>query len=399
LILLTALAGVWIVLELALNPAFAETRIVPSISVSERYDSNVFFSPQSFVPNHTLWDVVTTVTGNVNMVQASRLIKSSLQAGTTLNGYVNNPGLNYVAGTGVLSLNLDNLFRRSLGGRGHLQVDDSVSYTPEQPSFLTPKAQPGPLETRLIGIQAFRSSSLVNAGVVRGSYDITSKVSLNASYLHSLYHFFHTFVTPGGVSSVFDTTTRTATGGATVIFSGLDTGSVTYLHSTTTFGPAAGFDTDTVMAEYRRKLSSTFVSTLNFGVTQIQPGTIREPVGGAALYWTVTENERWQIKYTRGVTANFFLVASALISQRVDVGVVHQFSKTVALTASVNYALNETTSTPVFRIVSYGAEADLTYRWTRHISSMLSFKHFNYDYGSFQFDRNVVMFSLNARWP
>jgi hypothetical protein len=398
LILLTALAGLWIVLQLAPNPAFAEVRIVPSVSLSERYDSNVFFAPQSFVPNHTLWDVVTTVTANVNVVEKSRLVSSSLQAGTTVNSYVNNPGLNFVSGAGTLSVNLDNLFRRSLGGRARLQFDDSFSYTPEQPSFLTPKVQ-GPLETRLIGIQAFRSSSLLNSGVLRGSYDIASNVSLNASYLYSVFHFFKSFVTPAGIPAVFDTTTSTVTAGTTVAFSGLDTGVLTYLHSSTTFGPAVGFDTDTVMTEYRRKFSAALVGTLNVGITQIQPGNLREPVGGAALNWTVTESERWQIKYTRGVTANFFLVASALISQRVDVGVVHQFTKRLALTASVNYALNETTSVPVFRAISYGAEANVSYRWTRHIASVLSFQHYNYNYGDFQFDRNVVWFGLSATWP
>jgi hypothetical protein len=398
LILLTALAGLWIVLQLALNPAFAEMRIVPSVSLTERYDSNVFFTPQSIVPNRTLWDVVTTLSANVNIVEKSRLVGSSLQASTTVNSYVNNRSLNYVAGAGTLSVNLDNLFRQFLGGRGHLQLDDSFSYTPEQPSFLTPKAQ-GPLETRLIGIQAFRTSSLINSGVLRGSYDITSKVSLNASYLYSIVHFFKSFVNTAGTLAIFDSTTSTASAGTTVAFSSLDIGVLTYLHSSTTFGPALGFDTDTVMTEYRRKFSAALVGTLNVGVTQIQPGDLREPVGGAALNWTVTENERWQIKYTRGVTANFFAVAAALISQRIDVGVVHQFTKRLALTASVNYALNETTSGPVFRSISYGAEATVSYRWTRHVSSLLSFQHFNYDYTTYQFDRNVVYFGFSATWP
>src|SRR5213594_4431348 len=65
--------------------------IVPSLSVSERYDSNVFF-----VPGQNREDFVTTISPQVTVEEKARLLSGSLRAGATAETYVNNPGLNYV---------------------------------------------------------------------------------------------------------------------------------------------------------------------------------------------------------------------------------------------------------------------------------------------------------------
>src|SRR5688500_9418726 len=85
----------------------ADTKIVPSVAVVERYDSNVFFSPQSFVPNQRLWDFVTVVAPEVKVQHRGQSIDADLQVGGSGNAYVNNPGLNYFSANAAFHLNLD----------------------------------------------------------------------------------------------------------------------------------------------------------------------------------------------------------------------------------------------------------------------------------------------------
>src|SRR5437899_2771009 len=83
--------------------AHGETKLVPSLAVSERYDSNVFF-----VPGGNLEDYVTKISPQVKVDHRGPLIEGTVQGGATAEVYVKNPGLNYVAANGGVNLNLDN---------------------------------------------------------------------------------------------------------------------------------------------------------------------------------------------------------------------------------------------------------------------------------------------------
>src|SRR5439155_18344324 len=72
-------------------------RVVPLLSVSERYDSNVFFSPKSTLEglNAKPEDFVTTVNAQLAVVHSGRLMQGMFLGGTTSEFYVQNPDLNY----------------------------------------------------------------------------------------------------------------------------------------------------------------------------------------------------------------------------------------------------------------------------------------------------------------
>src|SRR2546425_4309430 len=72
--------------------AHGETKLVPSLAVSERYDSNVFF-----VPGGSREDYVTNISPQVTVDHKGRLIDGTFRGGATAEVYVKNPGLNYIA--------------------------------------------------------------------------------------------------------------------------------------------------------------------------------------------------------------------------------------------------------------------------------------------------------------
>src|SRR5438093_12429376 len=98
--------------------AHGETRLVPSLAVSERYDSNVFF-----VPGGNREDYVTNISAQVKVDHKGRVIEGTVQGGATGEVYVKNPGLNYIALNGGVTLSLDNWVAGLVRGGG-LKVSD-----------------------------------------------------------------------------------------------------------------------------------------------------------------------------------------------------------------------------------------------------------------------------------
>src|SRR5467141_1579093 len=91
--LVLVMAGmIWAMTLTAPRSAHGETKLVPSLAVSERYDSNVFF-----VSGRNLEDYVTNVSPQMTVDHKGRLIDGTVRGGGTAEVYVKNPGLNYVA--------------------------------------------------------------------------------------------------------------------------------------------------------------------------------------------------------------------------------------------------------------------------------------------------------------
>src|SRR5437879_13354871 len=75
--------------------AHGETKLVPLLAVSERYDSNVFF-----IPGRNVEDYVTNISPQVTVDHKCRLIDGTVRGGATAEVYVKNPGLHCVAANG-----------------------------------------------------------------------------------------------------------------------------------------------------------------------------------------------------------------------------------------------------------------------------------------------------------
>ena len=78
--------------------ASAQTIIVPSLTVSETYDSNVFYAPKSLLPPGSKpEDFYTQVTPQLTMAHMGSLIRGNLSVGGLITRYIHNPDLDYTA--------------------------------------------------------------------------------------------------------------------------------------------------------------------------------------------------------------------------------------------------------------------------------------------------------------
>src|SRR6059036_3573395 len=106
--------------------------------------------------------------------------------------------------------------------RASLTVTDFFTYTPQPPAFLSPQAQAGGQSDIFArGIQPVRANSYRNTGTVAGSYVLSPRVSLRASYAYSFNRFGKSFATPTS-GALFDTTNQTVNLGTQAQLTRLD---------------------------------------------------------------------------------------------------------------------------------------------------------------------------------
>ena len=117
------------------SPSHAEREVVPSVTLSQSYDSNVWGGPSNFTPaGKKHWDYVSAISPQVQILAKNRQMDTAFNAGVSGNLYVYNPELDYVSlNAGVFS-NLDGWINQFIEG-AKLKVADNFVYTPQPPSF------------------------------------------------------------------------------------------------------------------------------------------------------------------------------------------------------------------------------------------------------------------------
>jgi len=378
----------------AASIAHAETKLVPSLTVSERYDSNVFF-----VAGGNLEDYVTNISPQVTVDHKGRLIDGTVQGGAAAEVYVKNPGLNYVAVNGGVTLNLDNAVGQLVRGAG-LKLSDRFYFTPQAPAFVAPGAGSQVSEAFVRGIQAGRANSFTNTGSATGSYALSPRVDLQATYFHQRIRFGTTFVSPT-TGKFFNTTSQTATAGPQLKLSPLDTLSLTYQYQKSDFSRGAGFHTHGGITGWTRAVTPTLTAHATAGMTVLEPRDSVQFTATGSVEGKF-QNTDAGLSYSRGVYPSIVNTGLPLLSQVVTATVSHRLTALLTGTVSGNYARNESVPAGSSAYESYGVTAGLNYKVSRIVSAALSYTNSQYKQEitgqSTRFDRTMVTFTLTAEW-
>src|SRR5687767_7678460 len=140
------------------SSAYAETKIIPSVTASQRYDSNVFRVPTSFLPPGTKsGDFVTALSPQLGILNKSDLGDTKFNIGVSGNVYANNSSLNYISTNANLNSDLTRWIRELIPG-ARLQIADSFLFTPEPPGFVTGVRPDTPSDAFARGVVAFRAN-------------------------------------------------------------------------------------------------------------------------------------------------------------------------------------------------------------------------------------------------
>ncbi|MBX3348434.1 MAG: outer membrane beta-barrel protein [Nitrospira sp.] len=385
------------------SPAKAELRLIPSISLSERYDTNIFYAPTELIPKGVKRDDFATILGTqLQLFESRRDGYTKITAGLTGTGYANNPALNYVATQVDGVAKLDDLIGQLVDG-ARLTLADNFRYTPQPPGFLAGDKAPSVTDPFIRGIQVYRANSITNTFSAAAAYPVARGLDLRGDYAFS----FIRFGTPqiGTGIGFFDTNVHSWSVGPGFRISDHQNFNISYLSSKTDFvgtGSRFEFETRGLAAEYQIR-APTWTAKANIGANVLDPGDRIFPIGSLSLTGKFPQIPTVQVMLTRTVAPLFFGTFGAMISNVVSVSSQYDFSRVLSMTGSANYAINESAPIKTTTFKSVGTSAALTYKLTRTWATTLSYEYSKLD-GDLQgqpyvVDRHATMFSLTARWP
>ena len=259
-----------------------DTRIIPSLQVAERYDSNVYF-----VPGTNLEDYVTTVSPQLRLNHRNQWVEGTVSGGAIAEVYVKNPGLNYAAGRGTVVLNLDGTMNRLVSGLG-LRVTDTVIYTPQPLAFAAPTSGSQIPEAFVRGIQAQRANSFSNVAMVDASYRLSEFMSMTVTYVDQRIRFGSPIAAPTGAAQArfINTNFQTLTSGFVRQLSPADAIVLAHQYQKATFSASeldSQFSTQGAIVRWSRSITPALKATGEGGFTVISPGDKVESIGAASL--------------------------------------------------------------------------------------------------------------------
>jgi hypothetical protein len=381
-----------------------QTNIIPKLTISERYDSNVIF-----IRGNNFEDYVTTVSPQLHVDHRNRFFKALVGGGGTAETYVKNPGLNYIAGNGMLDLNLSGLTNELVSGLG-LHIRDTFQYTPQPTAFGAPEGVGSdPTDVYVRGLQARRANSFTNGGTATASYEISPLVSFNSTYVDSRRRF-------GSLASVQNSTATTATSfintnfqtvtsGPVIQASPVDSLSLSHQYQQGSFnvhGSKTGFSTQGAIAGWKRQFTPLLTGALTAGFALFNQSDTPRYLGSASLAYKSLDLDA-SLSYSRVIAPSFITVGAPLLSQRVTGMVTHRVTEPLSLSINAYYAINESVpDSSLIKFESYSVMSSGSYKITRELTATLSYTHNMFTQThigqSTSFDRNIVLLRLVAEW-
>jgi hypothetical protein len=380
----------------------AETHYIPAINFSERYDSNVFYAPKEFIPpEKQQWDFVTALSAGLKVLNKSRVGDTQVEAWVNGNVYAYNTNLSYASTYLNATSDVTNLLHDYLPG-ARLRLSDVFQYTPEPPAFL------GETDIFARGIQSYRANTFSNNVSADGDYSISRSVSLKTVYTYSIRRVGSSFVSATTPFTFFDTTAHTISAGPTYTFDNNDTLFMRYTYLASDSVPteaSAGqpsftFTAHTIQPEYVMAIVQGWKATISGGATLVEEQQNKTFFSGRfELTNDFDRRTRATISVSRQATPAYFGTGGAMISNVAQIYLSHNLSRVITLTVSGNYAHNETTQPPTFRIETTFGSAVLDYKLTRSTKLSLSQEYGYYSFtGSPNFDRYATTLTLTTEW-
>jgi hypothetical protein len=389
------------------GPTQSGTSFIPALSVSERYDTNIWLAPAQFLPPGTqLNDFATTLQGSLKVLHKDKDIEASLLGGVDGNVYAHNTGLNYLSTRVDAFANLNGLAEHLARG-AQLSMYDYFRYTPESPGFLG-GGKTGTDDPFMRGIQSFRANTFSNTVNTNGVYPVYRGLGVQGQYSFSIFRVGSILAATDTGATFFDTTVHAWSVGPRLQLTRADNIAVLYQQSlisqTLTNASGGNFDTNTqsVTANYTRQVPS-WKFTVAGGVTLVEPVSKAFPTGRITISTNPERSTVLQLDLSRQAAPSFFLTAGAMISNVGQFMVTHRLEKHLTIRASANYGFNE--SIPVeadTKFTTFTLSGGLNYRISKTISLDLYYDHNDFKTEApgvnYVILRDVIGLGLTAEW-
>ena len=286
---LVSLTLVFVSLLGALDSIAQQIRVVPSISVLEQYDSNVFFAPKSQLSAGTKADdLITTITPQLNFSHGNTLVKTNLSLGAVVQKFAHNSALDNVGVNASGGVDLSQAVNRVLPRMKAFRIFGTYRYSPSAPVFgaggVGGGVGGGGFGTGGIGIAGPVDSGLLTQRIrttmysagLADSYSLSPTTDFQTTYTYSQLSFGGTLApttTTAGptAQTVFDTTTHSISAGPSSRITAIDTLTVKYTFVQTSQAQFGDFTMHGGNLGWGRSWTKEWSSSVNGGLTLIEP--------------------------------------------------------------------------------------------------------------------------------
>ena len=392
----------------AIDPSMVQMRegfqVIPSISIGQRYDSNVFFVRKS--PGLDREDFVSTAVPQVRGYYVGESFTVNATAGAIGEYYAKNPTLNYVGANTGIALDLGKLLNRWWQGAS-LTASDMYVYSPQAPAFLIGDLSGSSANPFARGFQVGRASVSRNVARADLSLPLTQTVNMIGSYANGFIRYGSSEVQqPVLINSKY----QTYTAGLSLQASPQDLLSVTAVNTEYEFtsqpigsftmrGGTVGWErTFTPLLSLKGQAGATVLQRDLGGATS---ASIVAPVGDLAVIWK-DRTTTMAVAYGLGVSPSFQFQAQALRTHVVSVTLTQQTGiPELQAVANLNYGRGEQIGDSAGSGISYVSVTGiggLVYKFSPEMFLGIHYSYSNVDnkFGgnTFAFDRHVMQISL-----
>ena len=386
-------------MEKAIQGTASNFNLIPSIAVSESYNSNVFFVDPAIVKKAGFEpeDYTSTVTPKIVMVVPTEFGVAHLINSGTFTHYVNNPSLDYTGVDGQLGINLTKAIAR-MDPNTSLNIRQSYSYTPTLAGFAAPSPVPPQdqdvalaqkVAPYVSGLQGVRQNSLYLQSFIVLRERITPRTLLNFTYAYDRVEFFAQPSVGVGTQQNFNINSHALSGQVMYALSLADRLSVSYAYANAEyFGSGSqdlpGFTTQTASGVWNHQFSPTTGFTASVGATLRTPNDELNKVYSATLYRNTT-NGYAAASFSRSIVPVLTGTSGSSVSDLYSVSAGYKVMPTTVVGGAFNFARNQIVSTTSTVSTSTNNDLHSYYglAYANHQLSSWAFLSAQYSYGHF----------------
>ena len=393
----------------AIDPSMVQVRegfqVIPSLSVGQRYDSNVYFVSKR--PGLDREDFVSTAVPQVRGYYVGNWFDMNASAAAIGEYYAKNPTLNYVGANTGLVLNLSKLLDRWWQG-ATWTASDTYVYSPQAPTFLMGNQSGINASPFATGFQVGRANVKRNILRTDLAVPLTQTVSLLGSYGNGFNRFGTSEVQQAGV--LINSQYQSYTAGLSLRASPQDLFTVQAVNTNFDFsGKASGsFTTRGGIVGWEQTPTPFLTLQAQAGAVVLQrdlagvsSASLLAPVGHLALLWK-DRTTALTLAYDLGVSPSFQFQAQALRTHVVSVTLTQQTAiPELLVVANVNYGHGDQIGGSTGTSLSYATvmgTGGVVYKFSPETFLGLHYSYSNVDNQfngtTFAFDRQVVQLSL-----
>jgi hypothetical protein len=271
-----------------------QVRIVPSISVREIYDSNVFYASNNSLPTGIdKDDFITMIVPQINLSQTNSLINTNLSVGALIQKFAKNSELDNVGFNAAAGIDISRLANRYLPRMRTARVYGTYMYSPSTPPFGAGGMGGGMMGGGMMGggmmggVGGIGLTGPLDSGQVAqrtriqmyniglsSSYALSPSADFQTSLTYSRLSFGSSYTpttTQTGQAATFDTTNYNVTAGPTARISAVDSLGFTYTFSQFSQANFGNFSTHSGNLNWARTWTREISSSLRGGMTLVEP--------------------------------------------------------------------------------------------------------------------------------